>query len=181
MTELRPPIAELSLLDRFTSRIELPELVRWLAQTRLSFDDVKPFLRFHPDRYVRNLMHAGPAHQALVLCWRSGQRSPIHDHQGSSCAVKVLRGVATETQFEKTEAGLVYAVGSHQLAEGASCASQDDDIHQMSNLQPPGEDLVTLHIYSPRLLSMNMYSILDAKVTQFFDPINDEFVSGAGI
>jgi cysteine dioxygenase len=174
-------MAPLSALERFTSRIDLPELERWLAATSVTFDDVKPFLRFHPDRYVRNLMHAGPAYQALVLCWRSGQRSPIHDHQGSSCAVKVLRGIATETQFEKTAAGLVYAVGSRQLATGSSCATQDDDIHQMSNLQPAGEDLVTLHIYSPPLLTMNMFSILDAKVTQFFDPINDEFVGGAGI
>ena len=51
----------------------------------------------------------------------------------------------------------------------------------MSNLQPNGLELITFHIYSPALLSMNMYSIVDAKVTRFFDPINEEFVSGAGI
>jgi hypothetical protein len=28
---------------------------------------------------------------------------------------------------------------------------------------------------------MNMYSLLDAKVQQFFDPVNEEFASGAGI
>jgi cysteine dioxygenase len=176
-----PPIAALLALDRYRERIPLADLERWLAETNLAFDDVRPYLRFHPDRYVRNLMHAGPAYQALVICWRSGQRSPIHDHQGSNCAVKVLRGIATETQFEKTAGGLVYAIGSRQLAQGTSCATCDNDIHQMSNLQPAGEDLVTLHLYSPPLMTMNMFSILDAKVTQFFDPINDEFVSGAGI
>ncbi len=181
MIASRPPIAALAALDRYASRISLAVLERWLAEMTITFQDIQSFLRFHPDHYVRNLMHAGPAYQALVLCWRSGQRSPIHDHQGSSCAVKVLHGVATETHFEKTAAGLVYAVGSRQLAEGHTCATQDDDTHQMSNLQPPGHDLVTLHIYSPPLLSMNMFSILDAKVTQFFDPVNDEFVSGAGI
>src|SRR4029453_5567206 len=28
---------------------------------------------------------------------------------------------------------------------------------------------------------MNMYSLVDAKVTQFFDPVNEEFLSGAGV
>ena len=51
----------------------------------------------------------------------------------------------------------------------------------MSNLQPEGIDLVTLHIYSPPLYRMNMYSLVDAKVKQFFDPVNEEFFSGAGI
>ena len=176
-----PPLAALSLLDHYGGRIPLGALEQWLSETAVTYQDVTSFLRFHPDHYVRNLMYAGPAYQALVLCWRSGQRSPIHDHQSSSCAVKVLRGIATETQFARTGEGLVYAVGSRQLAEGHACATQDDDIHQMSNLQPPGCDLVTLHVYSPRLLTMNMYSILDAKVTRFFDPINDEFVGGAGI
>ena len=51
----------------------------------------------------------------------------------------------------------------------------------MSNLQRDGADLVTFHIYSPPLLWMNMYSLLDDSVSRFFDPVNDEFVSGAGI
>ena len=42
-------------------------------------------------------------------------------------------------------------------------------------------ELVTLHIYSPPLFRMNMFSLVDAKVVQFFDPVNEEFLSGAGI
>jgi len=76
---------------------------------------------------------------------------------------------------------MVYATGSRQLAAGHTCASQDADVHQMSNLQPEGSDLVTLHVYSPPLFRMNMYSLEGAKVRQFFDPVNEEFVSGAGI
>jgi cysteine dioxygenase len=177
----RPPLEALVELDRHTGRIPLSVLELWLAQTELTLHHVRPFLRFDPGHYVRNLMYAGPSYQALVLCWHSGQRSPIHDHAGSSCAVKVIQGVATETTFARAASGLLYAVGSRHLQEGCTCASQDDDVHQMSNLQPDGHDLITLHIYSPALLSMNMYSIVEPRVTRFFDPINDEFVSGAGI
>jgi cysteine dioxygenase len=177
----RPPIAALEELDRYSGRIPLSDLQSWLTRADLTLEHVRPFLRFDPGHYVRNLMYAGPGYQALVLCWRSGQRSPIHDHTGSSCAVKVIQGVATETVFARGPNGMLYAVGSRQLPAGCTCASQDSDVHQMSNLQSEGEELITLHIYSPPLLYMNMYSIIEPRVTRFFDPINDEFVSGAGI
>ena len=35
----------------------------------------------------------------------------------------------------------------------------DDDIHQVSNLQADNADLITLHIYTPPLLRMGVYSI----------------------
>ena len=177
----RPPLIALEELDRYTSRIPLAALETWLATTELTLETVRPFLRFDPDHYVRNLMYAGPSYQALVLCWRSGQRSPIHDHRGSSCAVRVISGVATETTFERAANGMIYATGSRQLVAGHTCATQDADVHQISNLQPDGSDLVSLHIYSPPLFRMNMYSLEGAKVRQFFDPVNEEFVSGAGI
>jgi len=175
------PLPAITQLDRYASRIPLAVLRDWLARTAVTLDDVRPFLQFSPDHYVRNLMYAGPTYQALVICWHSGQRSPIHDHRGSSCAVKVISGVATETVFALAPNGMLYATGSRQLAAGDSCASQDADVHQMSNLQPEGQDLVTLHVYSPPLYRMNMYSLVDAKVKQFFDPVNEEFLSGAGI
>ena len=78
-------------LDAWRERIPLSELKRALAGLFLALDDVRPFVRFDSDGYRRNLMHAGPAYQALVLCWRNGQRSPIHDHRGSNCVVQVTR------------------------------------------------------------------------------------------
>jgi cysteine dioxygenase len=175
------PLPALRELDFFTDRIPLDVLKAWLARTEVSLDMVRPYLKFSPDHYVRNLLHSGPAYSALVICWLSGQRSPIHDHRGSSCAVKVISGTATETAFASAANGMYYATGSRQLTTGDSCASQDADVHQISNLQPEGTDLVTLHIYSPPLFRMNMFSLVDAKVVQFFDPVNEEFASGAGI
>lgn len=168
-------------LDRYTGRIPLAALHRWLCETELDLADLERFARFHPERYQRNLAHSGPAYQALVLCWRNGQRSPIHDHSGSSCAVKVMLGAATETVFEHAPNGMVYPTTSRRLEAGFTCASQDADIHQISNLQGDDANLVTLHVYSPPLMTMNMYSLTDGAVQNFFDPVNEEFVGGAGI
>jgi cysteine dioxygenase len=174
-------LTTLAELDGYTDRIPLDVLKAWLWNSEVTLDDVRPYLKFSVEHYVRNLMHSGPSYQALVICWHSGQRSPIHDHRGSSCAVKIISGVATETSFARAANGMYYATASRQLAAGDSCASQDFDVHQMSNLQAEGHDLVTLHIYSPPLFRMNMFSLVDPKVVQFFDPVNEEFLSGAGI
>ena len=125
-------------------------------------------------------MHAGPAYHAWILCWRAGQRSPIHDHRGSSCGVRVISGEATETAFEMTEEGHVFATRTKKLSEGFTCATQDMDIHQLSNLQSAGRDLITLHIYSPPLLVMGQYSLTDTTVRDFNVAVH-AFTEGAGI
>src|SRR6267154_1393374 len=95
-------------LDQYPERIPLNILTQGLKRLRLEMASVKPFVQFSAERYRRNLMHAGPAYHALILCWRNGQQSPIHDHRASSCGVRVLKGTATETLFERTPAGHVY-------------------------------------------------------------------------
>ena len=82
----------LQALDAYGSRIPLDRLAAHLEATSLCFEDVKAQAVFGDRTYRRNLLHTGPAYQALILCWKNGQRSPIHDHRGSSCGVRVLRG-----------------------------------------------------------------------------------------
>lgn len=168
-------------LDHITGQLPLPVILNWLKESDLTTERLRDYLVFGRERYVRNLLHDGPSYQALVLCWRNGQRSPIHNHRGSNCGVKVLRGVATETAFKRAPNGLMYAVGSRDLPMGHLCASADEDVHQVSNLQAAGADLVTLHIYSPPLLRMEMFSLDSPVVHEWDDPVNDPFVHGGGI
>jgi cysteine dioxygenase len=168
-------------LDRFDRQLPLSTIMDWFGQEVLALQDLSSYLSYSPERYVRNRVRTGPAYQALVLCWRNGQRSPIHNHRGSHCGVKVLAGIATETLFARAPNGLVYPVASRDLPLGHTCASADDDIHQMSNLQAGGADLVTLHIYSPPLLRMEVFSLDIPAVREWDDPVNDPFAQGGGI
>jgi len=167
-------------LDKHDERIPLSVLTAGLRSLQVNLTDLQPFVQFSPERYRRNLFRAGPAYHALVLCWRAGQRSPIHDHRGSACGVRVLSGEATETVFEMTEEGHVFPVRTRKLEEGFICATQDQDIHQLSNLQPNLADLVTLHIYSPPLLVMGQYSLTEPLVREFRDEVH-AYTEGAGI
>jgi len=171
--------ALIEYLDQLEGRAALDELTSELADIEISCGDVKPFIQFSDRGYTRNLVRAGPWYNLLVLCWKNGQRSPIHDHAGSSCAVRVLRGTATETVFDYAPNGHVWATGSRLHQAGSVMGSQDSDLHQVSNLQSGNADLVTLHIYSPPLLWMGTYSLTDRKRGQ--EPMFVEFYEAAGI
>lgn len=158
-------------LDYLTSRLELLDL---------DPEEVNEYTCFSDDRYQRNLLHAGPNFHALILCWKNGQRSPIHDHRGSACGVRVLRGVATETIYQRDSDGRLRPGTRSELPCGGVTGSFDSDIHEVSNLQPGDADLVTLHVYSPPLLVMGTYSLTDPIRKEFVDPIH-EFAAGAGI
>lgn len=167
-------------LDGLTERAPLAALEQRLRTLNIQVEDVAEYARFNEANYRRNLVCSGEWYHLLVLCWRSGQRSPIHNHAESTCGLKVLRGIATETKFEMTPSKLVKAVSSQDLPEGLVTASQDADIHQVSNLQAPGRDLITMHIYSPPLLRMKTYSLTDRTVGDYVPEII-EHCFGSGI
>ena len=167
-------------LDGLTCRAEIDELHSSLAALDISAEDLADHTRFSEKRYVRNLVRSTPLYHLLVLCWRPGQRSPIHNHAGSTCGVRVLRGVATETKFDRTPSGLLKPTGSFDLSAGQTTIGADDMTHQVSNLQAAGEDLVTLHVYSPPLLRMETFSLTDGTVGEYIVDTH-EHIHGCGI
>src|SRR5579883_2226288 len=153
--------ALISYLDSLETRTSLDELAGQLERLKPDAHDLADFIRFGEPTYQRILVRAGRWYHLWVLCWKNGQRSPIHDHHGSNCAVRVLRGTATVTDFEFAPNGHVKAVCSRDYPAGSVFANHDDQLHQVSNLQAGEKDLVTLHIYSPPLLRMGTYSLTD--------------------
>jgi cysteine dioxygenase len=169
----------IAYLDGLSGRAPLDELLERLASTEFDHSDLAEYIRFSARGYTRNLVRAGPWYNLLVLCWKNGQRSPIHDHTGSSCGVRVIRGVLTETAFAKVPHGRVMATSSRDFAPGSVLGGQDLDVHQVSNLQDGIADLVTLHVYSPPLHWMETYSLTDDTHGQ--EPMFVEYVDAAGI
>jgi cysteine dioxygenase len=169
----------IAFLDSLEERSPLQQLVAELKELRVGCDELREHVRFSDQQYARNLVRKGPWYHLLVLCWKNGQRSPIHDHAGSTCGVRVLRGVMTETTFAFTPNGHVKAVRSRDLAEGEVCGTQDDDLHQVSNLQAGDADLVTLHVYTPPLVVMGTYSMYDTSRGE--EPMLLEYTDAAGI
>lgn len=149
----------LQYLDSLTGRADLETLSRLLRDLQIGRCDIEESCRFAGDRYQRNIIKESPWYELVALCWHSGQRTPIHDHRGSSCAFRVVHNSITEIRFEKSPSGLLISTGSHEAPPGYICASYDDDIHQVLNANPPGQDAITLHIYSPPLKQYRKYTL----------------------
>src|SRR5215218_5980113 len=86
--------ALIALLARLEGRPGTPplsDLADWLAGSPIDVADLAPYVNFDGRQYTRNLVCATELWQMLLLCWRRGQHSPIHDHHGSVCTFKVLQ------------------------------------------------------------------------------------------
>ena len=155
-------------LQGFDERVSLEELQSRLDDDSISGDLLADYIHFSDERYSRNLLAYGPQFYALVLCWKPGQASPIHDHKGASCGVRVIAGVATETSY-CWQGGKLVENSVTTMSAGEVCGSFDDDIHEIRN--NGDENLVTLHIYSPYLDNINLYDLESGAVTVFSDPM----------
>jgi cysteine dioxygenase len=144
-------------LDGLTGRADLQVLSRLLEQAPITRPDIESACIFGTRGYRRNTLSEGKWYELLALCWRSGHVTPIHDHRGVSCAFKVIEGSGTEIRFQVTASGLVCPCGTVAMGAGYICAAEDEAIHQVANMQAPGHDLVTLHIYSPPIVKMHTY------------------------
>jgi len=137
----------------------LEEADRWLREVEVTREELRPHLGFKEGTYARHRVHLDDFAELLILCWRPGQRTPIHDHNGSFGAVRVLSGVLWETIFEmEGGSGLAYRRGREWTA-GEVTGADVPDIHQLGNPDVSGRDLVTLHLYSPPLTSLNVYRV----------------------
>ncbi len=163
-----------SWLKNFNQRVDLDELKSRLEDDTISADLLAEYTHFSDERYSRNLLAHGPQFYALVLCWKPGQASPIHDHKGASCGVRVILGTATETSFRWQDDKLV-ADSIVNMQAGEVCGSYDDDIHEIRN--NGGDNLVTLHVYSPYLDNINLYDIDSGQVTVFSDPLVETLIA----
>lgn len=153
-----PQLKELiAYLDSLTGRADLKTLAALLAKLNVTQADVAPACIFGERGYRRNRISGSEHYELLALCWHSGDRTPIHDHKGVSCAFRVVEGVGTEIRFIETESGHVCPAQINKMQPGYVCAADDADIHEVANFQAPGQDLVTLHIYSPPIKKMNTY------------------------
>lgn len=167
-TEVRSLVAvrdKLLALPHPYTRDAVEAAVSGLDLTR---NEIEPYLNFSASGYTRTLFYRGPRFEILVLCWKDGQCSPIHDHAASICSMAVVEGVATTENYRIRDGRAACAIspGEHiPLAmtdaevgrTGHVVTVIGGDIHRVRNLQGDGSDLITIHFYLPPIPSMRCF------------------------
>jgi len=132
---------------------------------------------FDKFRYTRNLVAAdedyknkkdedgnlikGPQWNLLVLCWGPGHQSPIHDHSGSHCILKVLNGELRESRYEWPAdmstndsrpltglSGIKMKTEEVRVLNQAAYMCDQLGLHRISN-RSETEGAISLHLYWP--------------------------------
>jgi uncharacterized NAD(P)/FAD-binding protein YdhS/predicted metal-dependent enzyme (double-stranded beta helix superfamily) len=129
----------------------------FLEDAELAFEDVAPFVQERAQGYARRRIARTEQFEMLVMTWRPGQASVPHDHAGSACTLRVLRGAVTETRFRLARDGMVDPHSSSSSYAGDFVEDPRLDIHLLANDAAAPEVLVTLHVYSPPLPELRRY------------------------
>lgn len=148
-------------LDGFVDAIPLADIQALVDRHEVSADELGDAIHIDGAAYVRTLVYRRPNVEVFVMAWLPGQRSPIHDHAGSGCVVRIVSGTAREDLYRRREDGLVERDGERRLDRGGVTSSFDADIHTLGNAvdapASPRDILVTIHVYSPPLKPTRKY------------------------
>ncbi len=127
----------------------LDRVAELISATEVSDDALTRCCHFRDDKYARNLLCRSPLFDILILCWKPGQATPVHDHDRQLGWVRVLRGQLEETTY--SEAPLV-ETGRHVVPAGNAVVTVDAQrgVHRLGNPAAPssGENAISLHVYS---------------------------------
>jgi len=146
-------------LKHTARQLGLPELRRLISNLNPERAEIEPYIHFTENRYARNLVYKTPDFECLVLCWRPGQRSPIHDHGASICTVYTVEGILSADNYSKMANGHIRADYAEDFKPGSVLSIQTTEIHQVSNLQD-SSDLISLHFYLAPLENSYLYSVM---------------------
>ena len=153
----RLPDASASALPR--SVAELLEAVRaqsskspemaalLLEQCSITADDLAAWTRFdHPDSdsYGRAMVHDAGSFELMVMSWREGDMSAIHDHGYTMWGAVRLYGRAEHAIFVEAE-GILSTLERCTFEPGSVVAVNHELIHQMGNIDE--SPFVSLHLY----------------------------------
>ena len=149
----------LKFFESLNAPASADELNEILCRAHIAEQDVKEWIKFDSEIYSRNRIALFPQIEILLMCWKSGQTTPIHDHKGSACGLKVINGTASEISYQTSKSGALVPTGYERFFEKEVATCADEDIHQFGNLEGPDSDLITLHCYSPPLIKMQLFNV----------------------
>jgi cysteine dioxygenase len=145
-----------------TKDLRLPQLEDLVTRLDVRDELISEHVHFAADCYARNLLCRTPRFDMLVLCWRPGQVTTIHDHAGSLNVTRVFHGALTSRMFEKYDRpgpgrALVRLTHEEQLEDNDRSLVDFGEIHQLANTS--SEDLITVHVYARPLKDITVYSL----------------------
>ena len=144
-------------------------IARYCDSVRLRADALKTYTFFREDIYTRNLVYRDDLFEVMVICWKPGQKTPVHTHNGQLGWMDVPQGEVQVHNFQynscnapenQNVVGMDCLGGATQIDlsrrgtvtcyDGAPIYTVDKlhTIHQIENADNSKSGCVSLHVYS---------------------------------
>jgi cysteine dioxygenase len=108
------------------------------------------------DIYTRNCIFENEKFELILICWEANQSTPIHDHGGEECWVKIVDGSFKETIYKWDQ--------NNKLVDIKSIISTTNDVtymvdfmgfHRLENLSDKRS--LSLHLYAKPIRNCNVF------------------------
>jgi len=149
--------------------ITLEAVRTFMQNVQLPIDSLNPYIHFSDDSYTRNLIYRDQLFEVMTICWKPGQLTTIHTHNGQlgwmtvpqgEIAVHNYRYLGCNAPERQNVVGLDCLAGATQLelerlrtdscteSSPVYCVDKLHTIHQIENLESSTHGVVSLHVYS---------------------------------
>lgn len=119
------------------------------------------------ERYTRNCLFRDEDFELILICWKIGQGTAIHGHDGEDCWVYLLEGEINEVYFNVNEDNKLQEVGSHKVVPNQLSFMNDKvGFHKLENCFD-GKSM-SLHLYAKPINNCVSYDDATQKFVKRF-------------
>lgn len=127
-----------------------------IRSTELPSSDLESYCSWSDESYTRNCIIENKDFELILLCWESGQVTPIHNHGGEECWVNVIEGEFKETIYTEGEPGQLNVVKSN-IAKSGDITYMIDFMgcHRLENTS--NQRSMSLHLYAKPIRNCKIF------------------------
>ena len=150
-----------ALIQKLNLCCSVKEYTKVFKSNLLKEVDFSFYLLFDDSKYTRVVLHSDSCYELILICWKKGQGSPIHDHADSECIMCCLKGKLEENLYSDKEE--LTRLTSRDLNPLEPVHLNNTmGVHQITSLT---QNSVSLHLYIPGIIN-----------GQYYDQAIDEFL-----
>lgn len=128
-----------------------------LSSIKLPCNAFEKYCSWSNESYTRNCIFDTDKFELILLCWEKGQMTPIHDHGGEECWVKIIEGEFEEKIYQANKDGELTIVQSSTSKTGDITYMIDFmGFHSLENLS--NKKSMSLHLYAKPIRSCKVFN-----------------------
>lgn len=129
-----------------------------LKAIEIPYEKWKAICNFSDESYTRNCLSCCDEYELLLMCWKEGQKSPIHSYQFQESWLKVLKGELTIDTYQVNKSDMT-AVKTNSVVVSAGEFSYLNDSMGFHSIRNSGSEPVSsLHLHVDRITEWEVFN-----------------------